>query len=199
MMLLQHLILCHLLPLCLQSFLASGSFPKSQLFTSDGQTIEALASSSVLPANIQGWFPLGLTGLNSLLSKRHSRFFSSTTIWKHQFFSTQPSLWSNSHIHTWLPEKPYLWLYGPLLAKWCLLPKKYEGWVASGETMAKKYPGHHMESLQFKCSISSWRWNWSVSSHMGVDTILGSRNPSPGVGIWQLDRAKPNHHGRQDG
>ena len=94
-----------------QSFLASGSFPKSQLFTSDGQTIEALASSSVLPMNIQGWFSLGLTGLNSLLSKRHSRFFSSTTIWKHQFFSTHPSLWSSSQVRTWPLEKPLLWLY----------------------------------------------------------------------------------------
>ena len=48
------------------------------------------------------------------------RVFSSTTVWKHQFFSAQPSLWSNSHIHTWLLEKPSLWLYGPLPAKWCL-------------------------------------------------------------------------------
>ena len=94
-----------------QSFLASGSFPMSQLFTSDGQTIEALASASVLPMNIQGWFPLGLTGLISLLSKRLSRFFSSTTIRKHQFFNAQPSLWSNSHIRTWLLEKPLFWLY----------------------------------------------------------------------------------------
>ena len=61
----------------------------------------ASASTSVLPVNIQGWFPLGLTGLLSLLSKGHSRVISSTTIWKYQFFSTQPSLWSNSHIHTW--------------------------------------------------------------------------------------------------
>ena len=63
------------------------------------------ASASVLPMNIQGWFPLGLTGLISLLSKGLSRFFSSTTIWKHQFFGAQPSLWSYSHIHTWLLEK----------------------------------------------------------------------------------------------
>ena len=75
----------------------------SQLFTSGGQSTEA--SASVLPMNIQGWFPLGLTGLLSLLSKRLSRLFFSTTLQKHQFFSTQPSLWSNSHIHTWLLEK----------------------------------------------------------------------------------------------
>ena len=88
----------------LQSFPASGSFPMSQLFTSGGQSIGVL--TSVLPMNIQGWFPLGLTGWISLLSKGLSRVFPSTTIQKHQFFSAQPSLWSNSHIHTWLLEKP---------------------------------------------------------------------------------------------
>ena len=71
--------------------------------------------------NIQGWFPLGLTGLISLLSKGLSRVFFSTTVWKHQFSSTQPYLWSNSHIHTWLLEKPQLWLYGPWSPKGCLL------------------------------------------------------------------------------
>ena len=69
---------------CLQSFLASGSFPMSQLFISGGQSTGA--SASVLPMNIQGWVPLGLTGLISLLSKGFSRVFSSTTVWKHQFF-----------------------------------------------------------------------------------------------------------------
>ena len=64
------------------------------------------SSASVLPMNIQGWFPLGLTGLMSLLSKGLSRVFSSTTIWKHQFFGAQPSLWSNSHICTGLLKKP---------------------------------------------------------------------------------------------
>ena len=77
----------------------------SQFFVSGGQTIEPSASASVLPMNIQGWFPLGLTGLVSLQSKGLSRVFSSTTIWKHQFFSAQPSLWSNSHICTWLLKK----------------------------------------------------------------------------------------------
>ena len=91
---------------CLQSFPASGSFPMSQLFVLGGQSIEASALASVLPVNIQGWFPLGWTGLTSLLSRELSRVFSSTTVWKHQFFSTQTSLWSNSHIHTRLPENP---------------------------------------------------------------------------------------------
>ena len=82
---------------CPQSFPASGSFPMSRLFASGGQNIGASASASVLPMNIPGWFPLGLTGLISLLSRRPSRVFSST-IPKHQFFGTQPSLWSSSVI-----------------------------------------------------------------------------------------------------
>ena len=89
---------------CLQSFPASGSFPMSQFFTSGSQSIGVSASASVLPMNIQGWFPLRLTSLNSLLSKGLSRVFSNTTVWKHQLFSAQPSLWSNSHICTWLLE-----------------------------------------------------------------------------------------------
>ena len=89
---------------CPQSFPASGSFPVSQLFASGGQSIEV--SASVLPMNIQDWFPLGWTGWISLQSKGLSRVFSTTTIQKHQFFSIQLSLLSNSNIHTWLQEKP---------------------------------------------------------------------------------------------
>ena len=81
---------------CLQSFPASGSFPMNWLFASGGQSIGV--SASVLPANIQDWFPLGLTAWISLLSKGFSRVISSTTVWKHRFFGAQPSLWSNSHI-----------------------------------------------------------------------------------------------------
>ena len=92
----------------LQSFPASGSFLMSQLFASGGQSIGASALASVLPMNIQGWFHLGLTGWISLLSKGLSRVFSDTTVQKHQFFSTQFSWWSNSHICTWLLEKPNL-------------------------------------------------------------------------------------------
>ena len=87
---------------CLQSFPASGSsFPMSWLFSSGGQSIRASISASVLPMNIQDWFPLGLTGLISLQSKGLSRVFSNTTVQKHQFFSGQLSLWSNSHTHTY--------------------------------------------------------------------------------------------------
>ena len=76
---------------CLKSFPASESFPVSQLFPLGGQSIRASASASVLPVNIQAWFPLGLTGLISLLSKWLSRVFSSTTVQKHQFFGAKPS------------------------------------------------------------------------------------------------------------
>ena len=89
-----------------QSFLASGSFLMSQIFTSGGQSIGASASVSVLPMNIQDWFPLEWTGWISLQSKGLSRVFSSTTVLKHQFFGTQPSLWPNSHICIWLLETP---------------------------------------------------------------------------------------------
>ena len=88
----------------LQSVPASGSFPTPWLFSWGGQSVGGSASASVLPMNIQGWFPLGLTGLIFLLSNGFSRVFSST-IQKYQFFSTQPSLWSNSYIRTWLLEK----------------------------------------------------------------------------------------------
>ena len=87
---------------CLQSFPASESFPMSQFFALGGQSIGVSASALVFPMNIQDWFPLGLTGWLSLQSKGLSRVFSNTTVQKHQFFGTQLSLQSNSHIHTWL-------------------------------------------------------------------------------------------------
>ena len=91
---------------CLQSFPASGSFQMSQLFAWGGQSIGVSASTSVLPMNTQVWSPLEWTGWISLQSKGLSRVLSNTTIQKHQFFSSQLSLPSNSHIHTWRLEKP---------------------------------------------------------------------------------------------
>ena len=90
----------------LQSFPASGSCLMCLVFTSGGQSMGVLASSSILPMNIPRWFPLGLTGFISLQSKGLSRVFSNTTAQKHQFFSAQLSSQSNSHIHTWPLEKP---------------------------------------------------------------------------------------------
>ena len=90
---------------CLQSFPASGFFQMSQFFAWGGQSIGVSALASVLPMNTQDWSPLGWTGWISLQSKGLSRVFSNTTVQKHQFFGTQLSLWSNSHIHIWLLEK----------------------------------------------------------------------------------------------
>ena len=101
-----HLILyCPLL-------LPPSIFPSIRVFSNDSvfcirwPSIGVSASTSVLPKNIQGWSPLGWTGWITLQSKGLSRVFSNTTVQKHQFFGVQPSLWSNSHIHTWLLEKP---------------------------------------------------------------------------------------------
>ena len=89
-----------------QSFPASGSSQMSQFFASGGESIEVLVSASVLPMNIQEWFPLEWTGWISLQPKGLSRVFSNTTVQKHRFFSAQLSSQSKSHIHTWLLEKP---------------------------------------------------------------------------------------------
>ena len=101
----------------LLSFPASGSCQMRQVFESDGQSIGVSASASVLPMNIQDWFPLGWTGLISLQSKGLSRVFSKTTVQKHQFYSAQLSSQSNSHIHTWLLEKTIA------LTRWTLAGK----------------------------------------------------------------------------
>ena len=95
----------------LQSFPASTSFPMSWFFTWGGQSIGASALASVLPMNIQGWFPLGLTRLISLLSKGLSRVFFSTTTWKHQIFRHSAIFMVQPHICTWLLEKVQLSLY----------------------------------------------------------------------------------------
>ena len=93
-----------------QSLPASESFPMSQLFTWGGQSTGVSALASVLPMNTQDWFPLEWTGWISLQSKGLSRVLSNTTAQKDQFFNAEISLWPNSHIHTWLLEKPQLWL-----------------------------------------------------------------------------------------
>ena len=90
---------CHPLFLSPSIVPASGSFPMSRLFTPGDKSIGA--SASVLPMNIQDWFPLALTGLISLPSKGLSRVFSSTRVWKHQFFGMQPSLWFKSIYDYW--------------------------------------------------------------------------------------------------
>ena len=98
-MLSNHLVFCHPFLLCLHH----QDLFQCEDSASDSQSIGVLTSASVLPMNIQGWFPLGLTRLISVKFKGFSRVFFSTTIWKHQLFDAQPSLW---YICTWLLEKP---------------------------------------------------------------------------------------------
>ena len=102
---------------CPQSLPASKSFPMSQLFARGGQSTGVSALASFLPKKYQGWSPSEWTGWISLQSKGLPRVFSNTTVQKHQFFGSQPSSQSNSHIHTWPQDKPQSWLDGPLLAK----------------------------------------------------------------------------------
>ena len=111
-------ISCSIVPFssCPQSFPASGSSPRSRLFASGDQNAGTSGVASVLPMNIQRWFPLRLTGLISSLSEGLSRVFSSTTVQRHRFFSTLSSLQPNSHNRTW----PWKRLCGPLSAKWRL-------------------------------------------------------------------------------
>ena len=103
---------------CTESFPASGSFPTSQVFESGGQSIGAPVSASAISINIQGWFPFRFTSLISLLSRGLSNVFSST-IWKHQFFGAEPSLWPNSHICIWL----LVWLPYIAVNIWTLVGK----------------------------------------------------------------------------
>ena len=100
-----HLNLRHSLLLLPSVFFSIRVFPVNQFFASGGQSIGVSALASALPMNIQDWFPWGCIRLISLQSEELSRVFSNTTIQKHPFFGTQLSLWSNSHIHTWLLEK----------------------------------------------------------------------------------------------
>ena len=100
-----HLIICYPFSFCFQTPPASGSFQWVGSLCQVAKVLE-LKLQHVLPINIQGWFPLGLTSSIALLSKGLSRAFSNTTVLKYQFFGAQPSLWSNSHIRTWLLEKP---------------------------------------------------------------------------------------------
>ena len=118
-------MISHHIILCCPLLLLSSIFPSIRVFSSESalciRWLEdwSFSHNISISNEIQGWYPLRLSGLISLKSKGLSRIFSST-IWMRQFFGTEPSLWSNFHIHTWLLEKPQLWLYRPLLAKWCL-------------------------------------------------------------------------------
>ena len=137
---------------CPQSFPASGSFPKSRIFPSGGQSIEALASASVLPMNIQGWFPLGLIDLLSV--QEFSRVVSSTTVQKHQFFDAQPSLWSNSHIRYMTTGKTIALTIWTFVSKVMFLPFNMVSKFVIASLPSSKY---HLISDCSHCP----QWFWS--------------------------------------
>ena len=156
---------------CPQSFPASGSFPISWLFTSSGQSIASSASASVFPMNMQGWFPLGLIGLISLLSKRLLTVSSSIIVQKHQFFGIQHPLWSNSHIHTWLLKKTIaltiltiLWLYfvGKLIEREVLMDvwwwKTGVWWI---HLLEQGIMSTQVQMLSNTCG--GWHADWAVN------------------------------------
>ena len=119
----------------------------SWLFASGGRSIGASVSASIFPMAIQGWSPLGWTGWISLQSKGLSTVFSNTTVQKHQYFGAQLSLWSNSHICTWLLEKTQVWLYGTLSTKWCLLFNMLSRFVIAFFSRSKHLLISWLESL----------------------------------------------------
>ena len=125
-----------------------GLFPMSPIFPPVGQRTGTSASASVLPMNVQDWFPLELTSLISLLSNGLSRVFSSMTICAYQFFGAQPSLWSNSHIRTWLLENIIALTMQTFLSKMICLPFK------TPSTFVKP------ASFNFSCS-NHLQWFWS--------------------------------------
>ena len=125
-----YLILCGMLLFMPSIFLHITVFSNKSALHIRGQSIGASASASVLPVNIQDWFPLGLTGLTSLPVKGLSRIFSHTTIWKNQFFGAQSSLWSNSQICTWLTGK------AKALTKWTFVGQS-QLWPSVGHHWSK--------------------------------------------------------------
>ena len=142
---------------CPQCFPASGSFQISQLFASGGQSVRVSVSTSDLPMNTQDLSPLGWTGRISLQSKELSRVFSNTTVQKHQFFHTQLSSRSNSHIYTWPLEKPQPWLDGPLLQS-NVINHRNGTWIhpwIMDHRKSKRVPDKHLFLLYWLCQ-SLW-------------------------------------------
>ena len=134
---------------CSKSFPASGTFSMIQLFASVDQNTGASASASIIPMSIQGWFPLRLTGLISLLSNGFSRVFSSTTVWRHQFFGPLPSSESMFHNLMWPLGRPQPWLYGPLSAEQCLC-----------------FSTHCLGLSQLSCQEAIIFWFYACSHHL---------------------------------
>ena len=144
----------------LQFFPASGSFQISSLFTASSQSVGVSSSASVLPMNIQDWFPLAWTDWIALQSEGLSRVFSNTKVQRHQFFGAQLSLWSNSHIHTWPLENDHM------------TPRTLTRWTFVSKVMSLLFNMLSRFVLVFlprsKCLLISWLqspwwwwWFWS--------------------------------------
>jgi len=163
----------------LQSFPISVSFPMIQLFTSGGQSIRTSISASFCPMNIQGLFPLGLTSLISLQSKGLSRFFSSTKIWKHQFFSTQPSLWLYTYIFPGGSDgKESSCNVGDL----CLIPG-----LGSWEDPLEKGMATHSGILTWRRRILMDRGAWQATVHGVTKSQIWLSN-------WACTHARTHTH-----
>ena len=176
-----HLILCRPLLLLPSIFPSIRVFSNQSFFASAGKSNGASASESVTPMNIQNWFPLGCTGWISLQSKRLSRVFFNTTVQKHQFFSAQLSLWSNSHIHTWLLEKPLLLLL-------------------SSSVVSDSLGPHGLQHIRLPCPSPSPKvcWNSCPLSPWCCPTISSSVFPFPSAfslsqhqGLFQWVNSSP--------
>ena len=153
---------------CLQSFLASGYFPMSRLFTSGSQRIGASASALVLPMNSQSWFPLGLTGLISLQSKGLSRVFSSTPVWKHQWL-----LWGEvifGKIKMQPPLGVHTWDGVTQSSVW-----KHDVWVCWGCSNVISY----IIWLNQQIFISSHSGNWEVQDQFGLANLVSGKSSLP--------------------
>ena len=155
---------------CPQSFPA----PVSRLFASSGgQRIGASASASVLPMTVQSWFPLGLTGLISLQSKGSSRVFSSTTVWKHQSFGAQSSLWPNSHICTRLLGKPRSQSLSPVNT-WCPWspphPDINNSFIAT--TVTSQNSTDHSFTINFGCLTFKFVFHSKQKTSWGQNRLL---------------------------
>ena len=150
----ESVILSNHLVLCQSLLLLPSVFPSMKVFSSESALCfrwpsTGASASAVLPMNIQSWFSLGLTGLISLLSKELSRVFSSITFQNHQFFHTQLSLWSNSHIHTWLLEIAWLCLYGSLSARWCFCFS-----ICCSNFSCHSFPSKKQASFNFMAAVT---------------------------------------------
>ena len=144
---------------CLQSFPTSGSFPMSQFFASGSQSIGVSASASVLPMNIEDWFPLGWTDWISLQSKVLSRVFSNTTVQKHQFFSAQLSLYSNSHICTWHVRHVRVQLFATPWTIHGILQARILDWVAYPFSRGSSW---HTNLTGVSCIAGGFLTNWAM-------------------------------------